>query len=460
MPTLAIRCEFLLGVYQASDPFGAPDTPEWPPHPFRLHAALCASAAERGGSAPGPDAVEALHWLEEQGPPTITYSLAVQRSSAQVFVPRNPVPVEFTRARDAHRKSGRFTSPWLRNGRSFPTSVPHTPTVVFRWETPGAAPPALSDLVDGVSWLGSSRSPVALALADGDPSDCKTITSDPVGPHIVRVAASGTTDQLLAARHTWPAPAAGLTTAYSAAAEAPPDTPESPYGQIAIRALQLPLLDVRSTAIVTTALRTACLSRGGDDAPAALHGHGGSAERCAYLALPDVGHPHATGLIRGVALAIPAGLSIDDRAACLRAFSAVNPLHLGNGARAVRLEDGPTSLATLTPERWSGPAERFATVTPIVLDHYPKKNRSIEAILQEGLVFAGYPEAKGIQVEPGPPVAAAPLAGHLRGDMPPGVRVHATFTFATAISGPLLVGRGRFRGLGLCMPRPAWRDDD
>lgn len=55
-------------------------------------------------------------------------------------------------------------------------------------------------------------------------------------------------------------------------------------------------LDLRPAAVATDALRRVVLSHAGDNAPAALHGHGDD-RHCAWLALPNVGHVHADAAI-------------------------------------------------------------------------------------------------------------------------------------------------------------------
>lgn len=453
MPTLAIRCELLLGVYQASDPFRGPDAPEWPPHPFRLHAALVAAACEQGGAEPAPAAVDALRWLEALGAPTVLRTKSSTRTRARVFVPRNPLPVEFTRSKNELKKNGRFVSPWLRNGRYFPTSVPEIPVVTYRWEGAGPAPNILKDLVEGVSWLGSSRSPVACSVHDQFPGQLAPLEPRDGGAEMLRVAAPGTTDTLLSSRHQWPTPEAGRAISYGVApAGSATETTTGPFSDVVVRAIIDPILGMTDAAPVATALRAAVLSRAGDTAPAALHGHTDDDRRVAFLALGDVGHHNATGLIRGVAIALPHGITGDERGACVRAFSLVNPLSLGRGIRPLRLTDELPPIAALRPERWIGPSQWFSTVTPIILDRYPKKNSPIETEIRRSLDHAGYPSPAAVHLPVGPPVTATPHPSRLGGNTPPGLRVHASIYFKQPLRGPLLVGRGRFRGIGLLLP--------
>ncbi len=207
---LAVRCELLLGSYQAADPFGPADAVEWPPHPYRLHAALVAAACEAGGEHPAEDALAALRWLEEQAPPTIGCSLAPsRRTAARSWVPRNP-----TRGGEWGRylKAGSAVN---RVERTFPTAVPEDPVVTFAWPAAEGAPDVLMELIEAVAWLGSSRSPVICAVADaGRPA---VFVPSARGRWQVRVAAHGITEALVAARFSHPQPVSAPIAGYTAA---------------------------------------------------------------------------------------------------------------------------------------------------------------------------------------------------------------------------------------------------
>lgn len=100
--------------------------PEWPPSPGRLFQALVAGAA-RGGTLPEP-ARAALSWLEQQPPPRILAPSARPGQTVCQFVPNNdldgkaakgdPGMVEKVRTPKKHR-------PWLIEG---------PPRIVYRWE--------------------------------------------------------------------------------------------------------------------------------------------------------------------------------------------------------------------------------------------------------------------------------------------------------------------------------------
>jgi CRISPR-associated protein Csb2 len=194
------------------------------------------------------------------------------------------------------------------------------------------------------------------------------------------------------------------------------------------------------------------LARAGDIAPSALHGHESERGHAAYLAICDVGHHAARGTLRGVGLALPNDLTLDERDACERAFREVDPLVLSGGLAPLKLDEDVTDLWTLAVERWVGPATDWATVTPVVLDRFPRRGRSMSDELAASIANAGLPEPTEMQLLAGPPLAGAPPSGGLRGEVTRGLRVHARVRFPEHVVGPVLVGRGRFRGVGLFVP--------
>jgi CRISPR-associated protein Csb2 len=95
-----------------------------------------------------------------------------------------------------------------------------------------------------------------------------------------------------------------------------------------------------------------------------------------------------------------------------------------------------------------------------VLHHYPKKREGdIERIVKEAFVSALLPEPQFISVRS---VSVVDGAGHAMA-LPPFTegganlcrfQTHVVAQFAQAVRGPMLVGRGRYRGYGLFRPLP------
>jgi len=247
------------------------------------------------------------------------------------------------------------------------------------------------------------------------------------------------------------------------------------------------LLSSRGAAI-SRSLRKALIEKhGAKTLPASLSGHrddGSPADQphVAFISLPFVGHEHADASVQGCAIVLPRGLANSERESLLRMVAA------WEGDRAVA-PDGTMELAsgTLPPVRfrrvelaskvsirpgtWCRPARRFITATPIALDRNPGNLRSnqqgtghkasIEA--QRSIAIAceriGLPQPISVEISPVPLLAGAqPALSFSPWPGIPGranrVLVHADICFAEPVHGPVLLGAGRYFGLGLCMPTP------
>lgn len=238
-------------------------------------------------------------------------------------------------------------------------------------------------------------------------------------------------------------------------------------------------LGLESTLQLTAALRNAAMKAGPDPPPEWLSGHAsdGSPSAHAHVAffpLPYVGFEHADGHVMGLGIAIPRNLVEQtlSRGEALR--TCFGPLFFdpkSGGSRKLRLwkdkvwrwdleretrEEPPRTLQRAT---WVGPADRWASVTPLVLHHYPKRGRTddVERIVREAFRSALLPEPQTVWLSN---VSAHTGGGHAMSlpffeDGGTGLskyQTHVTVTFCENVEGPMLVGRGRFRGYGLFRP--------
>lgn len=460
---LALRCEFLNGTYQAAMP-GSTGEPEWPPHPARLHAALVAAGWAIGGKHFPDDARAALSWLERLPAPTLAPPTAVgTRTLADVYVPRNLTSAEtrdlqsaLRAGRDASRQSGRVS-------RRFPTSVPGDQPVWLIWtEDHPKHRRTLQQLAREVQYLGSSRSPVCCDVADDPPA----ATFIPVTPGdaaavatSLRIAGAGFTERLLGNRGIYPPPTVGVLTPYRHAegqVAHEEETSTGPFGELVALAFDRAFpLTILHAPLVARAFREAVLAHAGDDAPAVLHGHGCD-PHVAFLPLANVGHPHASGQIVGIATAIPRSVDDRERAQIVAAVSAVSRLsNLGLGANWQLRPANARALFALAPSRWAGPARRWQTVTPVILDRHPKTRSrdAFERALRSTFAHALVPTPESLDWSEIPWQPAAVPAPAYRGQgLPSGLRVHVDVTFERPLRGPLLVGRGRYFGVGLFAP--------
>lgn len=460
---LAIRCQFLQGTFQAATP-GRVGEAEWPPHPARLHAAMIAGGWALGGDTFPPEVGRALRWLEELPPPTVSLPEAGERTVAPVYVPRNLTRRETT---DIHgHLRGRRLSQAQRNigrvDRVFPARVPGDEPVWFTW--PSAEPArevgeALDRVLSEVQYLGSSRSPVACALATRSPQPTLVPTEESA-THGLRVPYRGMTDALLASRETSVGPILRAVRAYGASSadgSAPPR--HGPFDLlVGLRRITGFSLSLQHTVLLTKALRRAVLARAGDDAPAILHGHGRS-PHAAFLALPNVGHSHSTGEVLGLGVAIPSDATPDEVSTISAAVMGVKSLVIHEsiapwGLSSFDPDQGPR---TTQPERWIGPSAYWRSATPIVLDRHPRRSRdqSLEDMVRVSFANALLPTPTELRVSRYPFLSGGIAAPMHRGHgAPEGLGVHVEVRFAERVRGPVLVGRGRYFGLGLFAPLP------
>lgn len=245
---------------------------------------------------------------------------------------------------------------------------------------------------------------------------------------------------------------------------------------------------------VARAMRGALMSHAKNPPPELLSGHKPTGEpldipHLAIVPLPFVGHEHATGDLLGLALVFPRGADAAQRQAVLQAIGlweaslrsdgedqelAETPplkLVLGRSGEMLieRIEWGEASLKTLRPETWCWASRSWVTATPIALDRnpgnlYARDSKEAEAAYskaQESIAAAcehiGLPRPTRVQVHPSVPLHGAAKA-RAYPSFPPDpkkhqrVKVHARLEFDDRIRGPLLIGAGRYFGLGLLWP--------
>jgi CRISPR-associated protein Csb2 len=447
---LALEVTFLLGRYSATD-YRDRDQPEWPPHPARLFSALVAASYQAGL---GESARATLLWLESQPPPHVCVPRAASQAGVTAFVPVNDPVADYLPTRVE------------RQPRSFPSVVPERPVAHFVW--PDACPDAtlfglLHQVAQAVTYLGSSRSPVRVSLCDSPPPP--TWVPDEGGALVLRVPSSGRLEQLDWCFDNGLRPPPGTFQAY-----APADTPspvppaESVFGELVTFRLGGPVrMEVQTTLKLTDALRGAVLSlagEGGRPVPGLLSGHG-EHPHAAYLALPFVSErqEHADGHVMGVAVAFPRLIDPGVRRQSLRPLAALQHLDVP-GVGRLPLEritaQSPDPPANLRAATWSRPSASWATATPVLLDRFPKKGATAEEIVVEACRYIGLPRPREVTPSRFSPLFGVEPSGRFlktrRVGDPPRLSTHVTLTFYRPVRGPVLLGAGRYFGLGLMRP--------
>ncbi|HMN94863.1 MAG TPA: type I-U CRISPR-associated protein Csb2 [Phycisphaerales bacterium] len=268
-------------------------------------------------------------------------------------------------------------------------------------------------------------------------------------------------------------------------------------------------LGLPATLAVCRALRALLLKLVEQPAPPWLSGHSEngepnrSADGChlACFPLAHLGHRHADGALLGIALALPRSLDRGALAAALRP-TLIDPatgvrrtlrLLLGRlGTWSVTRRDPNDTRRSLHPERWTAAPDGavvWGSVTPVVLDRFPKADRLVDpeawrreaaAIVVAACARIGLPQPEEVDLDTTAFVRGVPrsIARQLRrrdgalhgaatmrdGDGFPAYpsrgtaaarpQLHVRLRFAEPVVGPVLLGVGRHNGYGLCMPLP------
>ncbi len=376
--------------------------------------------------------------------------------------------------------------------RWFPSVSPAVPRVTYLWvaEPPEDLKGALDGLLARVTRLGHSSSLVSCRLSANPPKP-DYIPGD--GLTVMRSVRNGQLSALERAhdRHLTirPRTLPSVAVRYRAATEVSEEAShiradtagEWLIFEFAPGSRRLPM----SRAVeVTTTLRKAVFRYAADPLPEGLSGHlpdrtPSPRPHAAFLALPWVGYPHADGRLMGMATSAPDGMDAESKRALLRAIGVweqtASPLRLTFGRQGVLEMErliGSSALVTLRPQIWRRSSRRWVTATPLALPTHPGRltggtasarqsawQKAEEAVV-ESCRHVGLPEPADVVLSLYPfIVGSLPSfrfpAFHQRGqDGKPVARrlVHATVTFDQPVSGPLMLGAGRYLGLGLMRP--------
>ena len=246
------------------------------------------------------------------------------------------------------------------------------------------------------------------------------------------------------------------------------------------------------TVEVASALRGAIFRYASDPIPEGLSGHHETGRpsthpHVAFLALPWVGNDHSDGRLMGVAIAMPRQFDAESRRATLRAVGrweqAQDPLTLKLGRRGTLQMDrisGLSSLVTLRPSVWRRVSHRWISATPIALPTHPGRFNAGSAAArkrawdraQDAAIAScrhvGLPDPADITISLTPLITGsrpAPAFPAFRQRGPGGKPVarrlvHAAVTFDRPVVGPIVLGAGRYLGLGLMRPMPEQESTD
>lgn len=464
-----VTVDLLNGAYDAADPEDR-ELAEWPPHWARTFCALV--SASRGEAERA-----ALRWLERQPPPMVCAAAAVRSVRRESYVVTNKVS----------GSGGSQTHPGRSNQlRVRARALPAAWSVQFVWPDVVDVD-GMFDVVDRIArrvpYLGRSTG-IALVAARAGSDDDLSVPQAPgngtVGPVWSVWEPCTLPDAELSLRVAYPGYLAELDELFDAgrsawegsrfhgyrvrrpAAPEPAPVPRSVYPDVVVLRFTGVKPDGRLAGVFTERLRSRILAAAGDDAPAVLHGHGVPGRpHVAFLALPDVGGEFADGHLLGLAVAVPE-LPVAQRRSVLAAIPGLQPAGRGTvdlrmpGIGTVELGYRPGLVRPwgANPDRWRLGSRTWVTATPMVLDRYPRGcGRDAEVVL-ESVRMLGLPDPVDVQVSTDPLVPGA--VAMRPSDLPEKFRGrlyrHVRLRFPSPVAGPVLLGAGRYLGLGLFAP--------
>jgi CRISPR-associated protein Csb2 len=477
---------------------------EWPVHPARVFMAMAASHFETGADA---EERVALEWLETAGAPSMSVGQGRERFAFQRRLAAEPVKA-YVPVNDDH--GGIAERPKQEKPQRKVWLACDTVFLMWDREAPTAIRESLDALCRKVTRIGHSSSLVQMWIANSGEVPAPNLIPAVRGGEKIRVASAGSMAELDAAfnevgfrrfeeltaelalakgkqktvlkeklAHEFPQgtveyrrPEMSAWQAYSTPEEALNEPDAGPFGNIVILTKKEGRnLGLEGTLQFTGALRSAAIKAGGSEgSPEWLSGHAkdGSPSQqphVAFFPLPFVGDRYADGHLMGAGIAIPRGIDNEELRRTL------GPLFFDGGQeRNVSLycnrwkwelerESRERPPIALRESTWVGPSRNWASVTPVVLHHHPKRSREgdVERILREAFRSAKLPDPVSIRVQS---ASAIEGAGHARGmpefdeggDRMCRYQTHVQVLFKNLVIGPVLVGRGRFRGYGLFRP--------
>jgi len=275
-------------------------------------------------------------------------------------------------------------------------------------------------------------------------------------------------------------PDAGTVQRYASVAKStkPARAPASSFGEmIVFQRLSGSPERIESLLTVTSVLRDALMARSPlQPAPGCISGHS-ETPHIACVALPFVNHRHADGSLKGVAIILPKDLAESDQLVIFGALNGFEELASKHGMQwRIRRRVDDAESVTLSEDTWTRRARVWASVSPVLLDRFPKLIKqdgnetaanapeykpgdSPEEIVADACERIGLPRPKAVRLHKNSFVlgVAPSTRFHLRrreGEAPRPAS-HVILEFSEAVIGPVLLGAGRYFGLGLFLPLPA-----
>ncbi len=378
--------------------------------------------------------------------------------------------------------------------RFFPSVTPKEPRVTYLWDgpCPNDVGETLDRLLERVTRIGHSSTLVSCRITKGA---LATFTVSETGRSLRTVRHGQLAELERQFRHhegNKPRSLPYTDTSYqkvsTVASTAPRREPNTVGDWIVFEfAHDSRVLPASRVSELARAMRAAILYYADDPIPEELSGHElaripTSMPHVAFLPLPYVGFEHADGRLLGIAISVPKALSDDGRRATFRAIGTwegkvgKGQMKLTLGSQGVvhisRLHE-PATMVSLRHDVWQRPSRRWVSATPIALPKHPgrlgkgtpaaraKAWEQAEEAVRIACAHVGLPEPLTIEVSLNPFITGArnttsfpAFSQKGMNGRPPTRRqlVHASLIFKDTVAGPLMLGAGRFFGLGLMRP--------
>ena len=382
-----------------------------------------------------------------------------------------------------------------KQARTYPSVTPDEPRVTYLWNDAPSSEvvEVLDGLTERVTRIGHSSSLVSCRLTTDSPSP-NHVPSEAGEPlRCVREGQLAALEQLHQ-RHQGNKPRAlpyelvrYKEVDIDEAEELPPIAPDT-AGEWLIFEFEPKDRSVPSfqTTTITSVFRSALLHYADDPIPESISGHRPDGKpspdpHVGFLALPWVQHEHSDGRIMGVAINMPENMDSTAKKAVYRAIAKWeaekkdSPLKLTFGSQgdmSMTRVIGPSQLVTLRRSLWNSKSNRWVTATPIALPTHPgplsrgtatsraKAWAKAEEAVADSCRHVGLPAPSDVVLSFSPFIPGARPASKFPafkqrgrdGNQVARRLLHAAVTFDQPVKGPLLLGSGRFLGLGLMLP--------
>jgi len=350
---------------------------------------------------------------------------------------------------------------------------PKSPQVLYVYDVdvPPAILEALQRRAARIGYVGAADSPVRVRVSSREPDgdrDDERFVPHPDGDVPISVPRAGHTRLWDSFYESWCARGVDVARSHNPALrhQVTYRSPGSPVDEVGLGAvvvwlqLRTPISGRRITALTSLFKRSVLAQheRIYGEPAAVLHGHGHAQrgyELARYLALPDAGFTHSRGRIHGLALWLPAE---SDPETVRRAQTAARSIRrLRGGGLDVEIHPwaGEKRPWAANPGRWTRDGStRWATAFPAIHERHGPLTL---AEVSRWCAHAGLPEPLAFRADRHPLVHGAvdlvPAEVH-RSNRPGRPYSHIELVFGEPLKGPVVIGAGRQRGFGLCVPVP------